>query len=114
MRNRYILLADLVLIPVIAYAAFVLRFDWRVNVAGDEYASFVIAGLLLKPPVFHLFGMYRRYWKYASVPDLLALTLASAASFIAMGIFIIIRAMMSPTYQFSRAVLLLDGLLTLL
>ena len=114
MRNRYILLADLLLIPVIAYSAFVLRFDWRVYVARDEYLSFVVAALVLKPVVFHLFGMYRRYWRYASVADLLALTLAAAASTIVMGIFITARATLSADYQFSRAVLLLDGLLTLL
>ena len=114
MRNRYILLADFVLIPVIAYAAFVMRFDWRVYIARDEYLSFVVAALLVKPLIFQLFGMYRRYWRYASVADLLALTLAAASSTIVMGIFITARAMLSADYSFSRAVLVLDGLLTLL
>lgn len=114
MRNRYILLADACLIPFIAYAAFALRFDWRFYTARPEFLSYAFAALLIKPIVFHLFGLYRRYWRYASVQDLMALFLAATASLVAMGIFVAFRLVYDPLVQFSRAVLLLDGLLTFL
>ncbi|MSO30110.1 MAG: hypothetical protein EXQ48_04090, partial [Acidobacteria bacterium] len=87
MRNRYVLLADLCLIPITAYSAFALRFEWRFYTVRHEFLSYVVAAVLIKPIVFHLFGMYRRYWRYASVKDLMAVLLAAAASLVAMGIF---------------------------
>ena len=64
MRNRTSV-SRLGLIPL-AYAAFALHFDWRFYRAR-EFFSFVVAALLIKPIVFFSFGMYRRYWQYASV-----------------------------------------------
>ena len=114
MRNRYILLADVCLIPLVAFAAFALRFDWRFYTARHEFLSYVVAAVVIKPVVFYSFGMYRRYWRYASVQDLMAVLLAASASLIAMGIFVAARLVYNPLFEFSRAVLLLDGLLTFL
>ncbi len=114
MRNRYILLADACLIPIVAFAAFALRFDWRFYTARHEFLPYVVAAVAIKPIVFHLFGLYRRYWRYASVPDLMAVLLAASASSVAMGIFVAARLVYNPLFEFSRAVLLLDGLLTFL
>lgn len=114
MRNRYILLADLCLIPIAAFAAFALRFDWRFYTTRREFVSYVAVALVIKPIVFYSLSMYRRYWRYASVPDLMAVVLAASASLVAMGIFIAARLAYNPLFGFSRAVLLLDGLLTFL
>lgn len=51
----------------------------------------MVAAVLIKPIVFHLFGMYRRYWRYASVSDPPAVLLAASASFVAMGILVAAR-----------------------
>jgi FlaA1/EpsC-like NDP-sugar epimerase len=114
MRNRYVLLADICLIPIIAVAAFALRFDLRFYTVHPEFPSYVIVALLIKPVVFHVFGMYRRYWRYASVRDLMAVLLAASASLVAMGIFVTYRLVANPLFEFSRAVLVLDGILTFL
>lgn len=114
MRNRYILLADVCLIPLVAFAAFALRFDWRFYTTRHEFLSYVVAAMVIKPIVFYSFGMYRRYWRYASVPDLMALLLAASASLVATGIFVAVRLVYNPLFEFSRAVLLLDGLLMFL
>src|SRR5688572_27071763 len=114
MRNRYLLLADACLIPIVAFAAFALRFEWRFYLERPEFVSFTVAALVIKLTVFFSFGMYRRYWRYASVQDLLAVLLASSASFIAMGVFVAAGLVYDPEWQFSRAVLLLDWLLTFL
>lgn len=114
MHNRYILLADACLIPIMAYTAFALRFDWLFHTARDEFLSYVVVALLIKPVVFHLFGLYRRYWRYASVKDLLAVLLATSASLVAMSVFVTYQSIENPLFEFSRAVLLLDGILTFL
>ena len=114
MRNRYVILADILLLPIVAFAAFALRFDWRFYIAREEFLPYAAAALVVKPTVFFFFGMYRRYWRYASVPDLLAVLLASAASLVAMGVVVAAGLIYDPLVEFSRAVLLIDGLLTLL
>jgi FlaA1/EpsC-like NDP-sugar epimerase len=113
MRNRYILLADVCLIPLVAFAAFALRFDLRFYTTRHEFLPYLAAAVVIKPIVFYPFGMYRRYWRYASVQDLMALLLAASASTITMGIFVTYMIYTSR-FEFSRAVLLLDGLLTFL
>lgn len=114
MRNRYILLADLCLIPIVAFAAYALRFDWRFYTVRSEFLSYVVAAVVIKPLMFQWFGMYRRYWRYASIQDLIAVLLASSAAFVAMGVFVTGRLIYNSLPEFSRAVLLLDGLLTFL
>jgi FlaA1/EpsC-like NDP-sugar epimerase len=114
MRNRYVLLADVCLIPIVAFAAFALRFDLRFYTVHSEFPSYVVAGVLIKPIVFYGFGMYRRYWQYASVKDLIAVLLAASASLVAMGVFVTYRLIGNQLFEFSRAVLVLDGILTFL
>jgi len=114
MRNRYILLADVCLIPIVTFAAFALRFDLHFYTTRHEFLPYLAAAVVIKPIVFYPFGMYRRYWRYASVPDLVAVLLAASASFVAMGIFVAARQIYNPPFEFSRAVLFLDGLLTFL
>ncbi len=114
MRNRYVLLADICLIPIVAMAAFALRFDLRFYTVHPEVATYVLAALLIKPVVFQFFGIYRRYWRYASVKDLMAVLLAAAASLVAMGVFVTYRLVADPAFEFSRAVLFIDGILTFL
>jgi len=114
MRNRYVLLADICLVPIVAFAAFALRFDWRFYGDRDEFLLYVLAAVVIKPTVFYWFGMYRRYWRYASVPDLMAVLLASSASLVAMGVVVGAWLIYDPLLEFSRAVLLIDGLLTFL
>src|SRR5688572_16048197 len=88
MRNRYLLLADVCLIPIVASAAFTLRFDWYFYTNHPEFLVFVFGAAAIKPTVFYSFGMYRRYWRYVSLPDMMAILLASSASLVAMGVFV--------------------------
>jgi FlaA1/EpsC-like NDP-sugar epimerase len=73
-RNRYFFASDLVLLPVAVYLSFVLRLE-------DPIVANFLPGMLLMlalsvlivPLVFHATGMYARYWRYASVDELLLL-----------------------------------------
>src|SRR5262245_18701568 len=65
MRNRYILLADLCAIPIAACAAIALRFEWRFYTIPHTF-WYVAAAVIIKPVILYWFGMYRRYWRYAS------------------------------------------------
>lgn len=112
-RNRYLLLADLPLIVIAAFGAFVLRFDWLFLEHRPEFLAYVAAALVLKPSVYFPFGMYRRYWRYGTVQDLLAIAFAVSASAVAMAVFVGIGRIAGYLPQFARPVVMIDWLLTL-
>ena len=112
MKNRYVLLADLPLIGLAAAAAFTARFDLAFYESRPEFATYLLAALIFKPILFLLFGMYRRYWRYTSIPDLAVVFTAVSASSVVMWIFVTF-AIRRWFDEFSRVVILNDWLLTL-
>jgi FlaA1/EpsC-like NDP-sugar epimerase len=113
-RNRYVLAADTLLFASAAFGAFALRFDWFAWSYRQELVPFVIAALLVKPVVFHAFGMYQRYWAYASVQDMLAVFFATSAASVAMTILVAVGLLTHQLPEFSRSVLIMDWGLALL
>src|SRR5688500_17653219 len=112
MRNRYVLFADVVAFGLAAAGAFVLRFDLFFFSHRPEFLNFLVASLCLKPVVFYGFGLYRRYWRYTSINDLRALTLASLAASALMAIVEAAALSARLVPEFSRAVLVIDFMLT--
>ncbi len=118
LRNRFVLLLDILLIAVSVLGSYTLRLDFT-----PDFIRFYLQGalwlaglaLLIKPPVYFLFGMYRRLWVYASVSELkliaTAVTTASVlVSAAAMTLFWL--GVLGP--GFPRSVLAIDWLLSLL
>lgn len=114
-RNRYFLLADLVLLPLAVIISFALRFlesEW------PEHFQLVLiyAGLttLLKPLVFYFFGLYRRHWRYASANDLLNITfvmfIASAVVMVVVTSLVTLLVPLSRTIP--RSIPFLDWLIS--
>src|SRR5216684_3128686 len=112
MKNRYVLLAELPLIVVAAAGAFVARFDWEFYHRRPEFLVYVLAALAIKPVVFYFFGMYRRYWQYASIHDLGVVFLAVSTGSVAMALFVMV-AHGWIIAEFSRVLLFNDWLMTL-
>ena len=86
MRNRWVLVADLAAIALSVLGAFVLRLDWFFNRQPEYTAAFWFllgSSLLVKPPVFFVFGLYGRYWRYATARDLLVIILAVSTASVA-------------------------------
>jgi FlaA1/EpsC-like NDP-sugar epimerase len=113
MRNRYVLIADLVLMALCVYGAFALRLGWFFGDYDRTFRLYLAATLLIKPVVFHGFDMYRRYWRYASVRELIATVLAVSSSSLVMAIVVVTALMTAVVPQFPRSVLFMDWLLTL-
>lgn len=113
MKNRYVLLADLLLIPVAVFAAFVGRFDFDFLTYRPEFRTYLLASLLIKPAVFFAAGMYRRYWRYTTVQDLAVVVVAVSASSVAMALAVVAGRAYLPV-GFSRVVLFNDWLMTLI
>ena len=113
MRNRYILLADVVFIACAALGAYALRFDWWFFRARHEVWPFLIAALIAKPLVFGLCGMYRRYWPYASTSELLVVAMSNVLASTLLAVLVPVGLAFNEIAEFPRTVLPIDFLLTL-
>ena len=113
MRNRYLLVCDVPIVAISAYTAFALRFDWFFPLHRPEFVPFLVAVLVVKPAVFLALGMYSRLWRYASVQDLLAVLIAVSASSVAVSALVAAGTLSGTLHEFSRAVLVIDWLVTL-
>lgn len=81
-RNRHVLVADIVLLAVVPTAALALRHNGLGDVLAHpgEFALYTAATVLIRVGALQAFGLYRRYWLYATVDDLIAIVLAVVAS----------------------------------
>ncbi|MGB2897466.1 MAG: nucleoside-diphosphate sugar epimerase/dehydratase [Anaerolineales bacterium] len=115
-RNRYLFLADLFLIATSVLASFALRLD-----IGPLFSFYlpsalqmVALALIVKPIVYYIFGLYRRYWVYASVRELRLIFFASAAASGIVALLIIItRSLGGMEVGFPRSVIGIDWLISL-
>jgi FlaA1/EpsC-like NDP-sugar epimerase len=71
LRNRYLLLLDLFLIPLAGYFAFVLRLeDLHAGSFGTTAVIFSLTLMFSTTLSFALLGGYSHYWPFASLPEL--------------------------------------------
>jgi FlaA1/EpsC-like NDP-sugar epimerase len=116
MRNRYVLAADLGAIALCMLGAFVLRLDWFFTQSTDWTAAFVYAvgmALLAKPLVFLAFGLYRRYWRYATVGDAVVVVIAASAASAVLALLVAVGVIAGIVPSFPRSIFAIDWLLTL-
>ena len=115
-RNRFLLAADLILIVTSVLASFGLRLDLGPLFLSylPHAATMALIALVVKPIVYYLFGLYRRYWVYASTRELqlIAVTTATASVATALAIMLAILVGIMPA-NFPRSVFGIDWLLSL-
>lgn len=80
-RNRYFLITDLFLLALAVYLSYVLRLE---TIVPESYRSGMLlfggTVLVVLPIFFYGAKLYSRYWRYASLNDLLMLAGISATS----------------------------------
>jgi FlaA1/EpsC-like NDP-sugar epimerase len=118
--NRYIFLADLLIIVISVFGSFGMRLEF-----GGLYLYYLpqalwmaAIALVIKPIVFRMFGLYRRIWAYASTQELLLIfaSVTTASIFVSLGVVLLtsLQQAYSPDYRgFPRSVLAIDWLLSL-
>lgn len=106
------LISDALLFALALWGAYLLRFELAPG--REEIAQFGTVLIWLVPmklAVFFTFGLYRGMWRYTSVRDFWHLAQASLFSmFLPMAVILFLYRFQG----FSRAVFLLDGILTFL
>ena len=115
-RGRHLLLIDYFAILLSIYAALSLRLD---GLLGLEllapYLPIALLPLAVRPLVNVRFGLYRRSWRYASVPDLTQIVWAVAAG-TAICVILFVGALVlgfQEAHSFPKSFWILEMILTL-
>ena len=115
-RNRTVLVGDLLLIIVCVLGSIILRipFGARLYDFRFQIATMLVVALLVKPVIYYLFGLYRRLWEYASIRELKLIAIAVTTASILVTIIVLIISFLNPHWEYSRGVLVIDYVLSLL
>jgi FlaA1/EpsC-like NDP-sugar epimerase len=91
-RNRYLLVLDLLLTAASVFGSYALRFE-----LGQQFYDYLPsaywmlgAALVTKPIVYYFFGLYRRLWSYASTQELKLIAFAVTTSSVVLSLEMII------------------------
>ncbi len=115
LRNRHLALFDLFLLPMAALTAFALRLDGtQIQTYVNGLLLYMLFAPLVKLPLFSLLGIYSRYWRYASVDELMLLAGAAAIGGLAQGALFLGGKALLPDLlpAVPRSIPLIDILLT--
>ncbi|MGZ6340058.1 MAG: polysaccharide biosynthesis protein [Candidatus Limnocylindrales bacterium] len=115
-RGRHLFVYDVVVTAMAIVISFGLRFD-ATNVIREiqPYLPVALLPLIVMPPVYVAFGLYRREWRYASVQEMFTLAEAVAvASAIGFVVFLALSAAKAPgAVGFPRSVFAIEALVGL-
>ena len=115
-RGRHLFVYDIGATLVAIALSFALRFDtidiWS---KAAPFMPVVLLPLVVMPPVYAYFGMYRREWRYASVQEMFSLALAVLVGTAATLILFagLAYAGAAATQGFPRSVFATEALLSL-
>lgn len=111
-RKPLILLSQAALITLSYVGSFLLRFDYRLDVADKililQTLPLVLATKLL---IFYFFGLLRGWWRYVGLSD--ALDIAKASLFSSVSLFVLFKLALNVE-GYPRSVLVIDLALTML
>lgn len=124
LRNRHILLIDAAILCVTPALALMLRVDgvYALRTYAADLLTYIPAALLVRIVVFYWYGLYNRYWRYASVQELVQIVWAvGVSSLVVVALFFAVRLpslgvcqAWPPACGLPRSVPFIDSLLVLL
>jgi FlaA1/EpsC-like NDP-sugar epimerase len=113
-RNRYLFLADLVIIVLSVMISYLFRLDFSPAFVFYFPTALWMTGvaLIIKPLVYWRLGLYRRFWAYASIKELLLICKAVLASSLLMMAWVILARATNWT-PVPYLIPIIDGLVSL-
>jgi FlaA1/EpsC-like NDP-sugar epimerase len=114
-RNRYFVFCDLCLTALSAALAFTIRLEVPLVLSYLPICiAFVLLALFIKLPVYFLFRLYSRYWRYASVQEMLSILTATATASVTLAVVVLGLSLLLAWFdRFPRSVLVIDWLVSL-
>ena len=116
LRNRYVFVFDLLMIPISIIFSYLLRFEFdRPLLKPFLESMYWLIGLsvIIKPFIYYQFGLYRRLWIYASVEEMRIILAAVTCSSIAATLLMFTLYFFKVFVGFPRSVLIIDWLISL-
>ena len=117
-RNRVFIAADFAGWSILPALALALRLDGFAQLPTylPHVLAFIAVAFVVKTAVLVSFRVYRRYWRYASVEDLLLVLAAAATAAVASTIvyWILAFGLTQIGPRLPRSVPIIDGLLTIM
>lgn len=114
LRNRHFFLLDIGLMLLSPMSALMLRLDtiWISREFWFGLIIYTLMGLIIRPVLFQRFGIYSRYWRYASIDEMMQIVWAVLVSTAVLTIITLPLMAMLPL-SFARSILIIDMLLVL-
>lgn len=118
LRNRHLFFVDVFIFSITPLIALLLRLDGKLDISSYAESLAIATGLFLatKVAVFWSLGFYRRYWRYASIEELVYVGVLTTAA-------VIVQVILFNTLKFvlplsvsglPESLPFIDGLLTCL
>lgn len=105
LRNRYFFALDVVLLVTAVVLSYVLRLDtFSFDLLGFGFLFFTGVVIVIIPLLFYLFGIYSRYWVYASVEELLLLSGATTLGTAISGSISLVATWIIPDMMLPRSI----------
>jgi FlaA1/EpsC-like NDP-sugar epimerase len=118
LKNRHYFLIDAFVFLSLPLLAIAIRMDGWVDLTqyGTGLAAIMILFPVVKLSLFYFSGMYKRYWRYASIDELAYITFITVAAVaLQTALFIGLYHVASlPFDGIPRSIPIIDGILTLL
>lgn len=124
LRNRHILLIDAAILCVTPALALMLRVDgvYALRTYAADLLTYIPAALLVRVLFFYWHDLYSRYWRYASVQELVQIVWAvGVSSLVVVALFFAVRLpalgvcqAWPPACGLPRSIPFIDSLLVLL
>lgn len=114
-RNRHILLFDILAIALSALLSFDMRLETLVPLRLlDVLALYIALSLGVRMAAFAVTGIYRRYWQYATPEDFIELAGAVSVSSLVLGLLVLgVLLPFDWVSGFPRSVLVIDWVVCL-
>ena len=115
-RNRYVLIGDLILIVLCVLASYALRLELGPIFSYYPPSAYymIVVALVTTPLVYRAFGLYRRMWIYASIQDLKVIFTAVMFASVIVAAVMILLFTLGAFQGFPRSVLIIYALLSVL
>ncbi|QSJ20075.1 polysaccharide biosynthesis protein [Nostoc sp. UHCC 0702] len=116
LRNRHLFICDMIVFSITPFLALLLRLDGNLEVQGYilELGITTILFLAVKLIVLWSYGFYKRYWRYASIEELIyiAMLIVGAVAIQTM-LFEVVNNILYPVMdKLPRSLPFIDGLLS--